>query len=139
MKKIFFFLTFFAFTVCVSAQDTMNILPGAGATTVELNDNQVTIGQDTTIVIPVPDQFPSGGTWSDIIAWLIRNWDSLLGSLTAVVLALEIALSAIPTKKDYSILTKIRHFLDSARYLKWFTGNRASGGGTYVVNSTKEK
>lgn len=139
MKKIFFLLTFSLFTVLAPAQDTMNILPGAGATTVELNNNKVAIGQDTTIVIPVPDEFPAGGTWSDIIAWLFRNWDSLLGSLTAVVLALEIALSAIPTKKDYSILTKIRQFLDSARYLKWFTGNRATGGGTYKVNSTKEQ
>lgn len=95
----------------------------------------IEVSQDTTIVVPVPDQFPAGEGIAAIFAWALRNWDRILGVLSLVLVLLEVLVSVIPTKQDLSIFTKIRKLLDNLKLINWLTRNRAQGGGTFKAGS----
>lgn len=123
MKIKTLFLTFaaFLFIVPIFAQDTL-----------------VAPVKDTLLPIVVPDPFPLHEGVGAMVTWILNNWTSVLGVLSAVVLLLEVLLSIVPTKQNLSILTGVRRFLDNARFLKFITGNRASGGQVFKVDSKIE-
>lgn len=124
IKKPFLLIVFaFALTMCGYAQST-DPLPST-----------IEVSQDTTIVVPVPDEFPAGEGIAAIFAWALRNWDRILGVLSLVLVLLEILVSIIPTKQDLSIFTKIRKLLDNLKLINWLTRNRAQGGGTFKAGS----
>jgi len=140
MKKslIFILVLSIAFITPATSADTLSVAPRDGATEVSIGKDVALLSGDTTITVPVPDEFPSQEGPVAWISWALRNWDSLLGLLTAIIVLLEVLVSVIPTKKDYSIFLKIRQLLDSIKFVSLFTRNRAAGGGTFKATSVKQ-
>jgi len=132
MKAFIFLFMMLLFSTVGFAQEAQQVAP----------EVQV---QSDTVVIPTPDQLPTKGedqttieyVW-ELLSYLIGNWRDILGSLSALVLAIEVVISAIPTSKDWSLLTRIRKWLDNARLVSLLTKNRKSGGGAFKVKSEPE-
>lgn len=103
------------------------------------------VTQSDTVVFPTPGELPTKEEdqtaleyiWV-ILSYLIANWRDILGSLSALVMAFEVVVSIIPTSKDWSLLTRIRKWLDNARGISLLTKNRKSGGGSFKVKSDPE-
>lgn len=43
--------------------------------------------------------------------FIADNWQEIGAAITAIILALEAILNVVPTKKDYSVLLKIKAFI----------------------------
>lgn len=88
---------------------------------------------DTTIVLPSPTPFPSGGTVWDILSWLPNAVIDFTGILFWVLMGIEALLSFIPTAKNLSWLVALRRFLDKVGDFALIFSNRKLGGGKFKL------
>jgi len=103
-----------------------------------MNAQEVAAVKDTIVTVVIPDTAPTSGgllAWFD---WAVGNWDAVFSLLLSILWLVEVGLRVIPTKGDYTIVTKIRSFLESVRFLRIFK-NRAVGGGEFVTKVELKK
>lgn len=105
---------------------------------VAFSQDSTQVAKDTTVVIEVPDAFPTGGNVVEMITWAINNWQRIIGTLTVALLALSLVLRAIPTKNNWDPLTRLIVWLENVKYLRFLTKNRSTNGESFNTKISKE-
>ena len=95
----------------------------------------VLFAQDTTIVFPRPDVFPTSGGPVDYLLWVYNNLAEIAGYFVALLVAVEALLRALSTKVNISPLQKIVEFLDRLANSGFFPKNKRMGGGSFVART----
>ena len=101
----------------------------------KLNIVTAQIDADTSITVPVIDQFPSGEGLPGIISWFLGNWNRIISLFVILLFVIESILSIFPTAKNISVFQNIREFLDR---LLLFRNNKSGGGIFQAKTEIKE-
>lgn len=72
----------------------------------------IQISYDSAMYVIKPITLPTGNTIMDFIGWGLDSWPNIVALLSLVLSILEVILRAIPTNRDYTVLSNINKFLD---------------------------
>lgn len=97
----------------------------------------VYINNDSLMYIINPiNPFPEGGI-VDWFGYIMETWPNIVALLSSVVAFLEVLLRAVPTNRDYSILTNISRILDNLSFKGVSPFKNRAKNGSFVSKSQK--